>query len=251
MKHPPKWVADALRQSAGPKWIIRRLLDSQELADLWEELPAAWRERVGALPECLAFIRPSERHKPMPWTAENRPDDQAAHAARVARAACELNKELRTFAPLARLRLHQLLPAEELEGTAAAVAVATLMEDLGADPAQARRLFAQLLAMTLAAVPVAAHGDCLLRRLETMAKSYTPKRSALVGRPTKGAAWRTYLIRSCDALAGRAKWPRIGTRRAFVAGLVNALDPAAACDAKAVKESLRPRRGLSGDTNPR
>jgi hypothetical protein len=214
VKHPPKWTADTLRQSAGPPWIIRRLLDSQDLADLWDRLPAAWRERLQVLPEHLGMIRPTPRAKRFPWNAKHRPDAQAAHAARVARLARELNVALRTFAPLAPHRLHQLHPTDDAD-----------------------------LHHALALIEVAGRGDCLLQRLEKMAKRFTPKGSALVARPDKAGAWRTYLIRACDALAGRAQWDRIGDRRAFVAGLVNALDPAAACDAEAVKASTKPRAG--------
>ncbi len=213
MKHPPKWAADTLHESAGPPWIIRRLLDSQDLAELWDRLPAAWRERLQVLPEHLGMIRPTPRAKRFPWNAENRPDEQAVHAARVARLARELNLALRTFAPLKPHRLHQLFPTD--------------------DPA---------LHSELVAIEVAGHGDCLLQRLEEMATKFVPKASALVARPTKEGAWRSYLIRSCDAVAGRAKWERMGERRAFVAGLVNALDPAAACNADAVKASTKPGR---------
>lgn len=221
MKAPPKWAADALRQSHGPKWIIRRLLDSQELADVWDALPSAWRERLSLLPEYLGFMRPSQRYRRMPWTAENRPADQAAHAARVARLAHELNLALRTFVPLGECHVHQFFPSDDM----------------------ARHL-------VLAEIAVAGQGDCLLSRVETMAKRFRPQASTIVNRPTKKSAWRTYLIRKCDQVAGMATWDAIGSRRSFVAGLVNALDPAAACDAEAVKESLRPRRGRSGDTNP-
>jgi len=222
VKHPPKWAAEALCKSAGPRWLIRRLLDSQELADLWDDLPAAWRERLVTLPEYLGSIRPSQRAKRLPWTAEHRPDEQAAHAERVARLARELNVALRTFAPLAPHRLHQLAPTDD--------------PDLHA---------------VFVSVPVAGRGDCLLRRLEKMASAYAPECSALVGRPDKDGAWRTYLIRACERLAGRATWNRIGARRAFVAGLVNAIDPEAACDAEAVKASTKPRRALSPTPNPR
>jgi hypothetical protein len=215
MKQTPQWVRDALDSSGGPRWIREALKASDDLADLWEQMPEAWRTRLSGLPEHLGMVKPSQTRHVMPWTAQHTPAEQKAAAEHIAELARELNDELRRFQPFAPMRLHQFVKADDTE-----------------------------LHQAFAGIPIAARADSLLLRVERMALDYKPTRSALVQKPMREGAYQTYLIRAVDRVARRAKWGSTSLRHAFVAGVVNALDPRTHCDTDAVKESLRATTGV-------
>lgn len=213
----PDWVREALVGSQGPRCIADALVASEELALLWDKLPEASRPNVEVLPFFLAGMLPTKGGRPqrgvtaLSWSAAKRPAEQADAARRVVEAAAALNAALRDFAPLADVRVHQLFPQEDHE-----------------------------LHMMLAGLPVAGHRDCLLSRLGAMAGRFQPERSSLVKRPNKPHAKRTELIRKCHELTNYLGFQlSAGDHFAFVAGLVNVLDPTAEADADTVKESLR------------
>lgn len=214
MKRAPQWAIEELDKSAGPRWIIEGLKQSEELAELWNQVPDQWRKRIVVLPEYLGGIKPSQKLERLPYDADNTPTEQAAQASKVAWLAKELNRELLLFKPMTphgRLTLYALLP--------------------GLDDAMTPGV--------RVGVPFAGKADSLLRRVERSALGYKPTQSSLVKRPGKPGAYTTYLMRAVHRLLSRAKWEDAAALIKFAAGIVNVLDPSPDRDFKTLESSIR------------
>jgi hypothetical protein len=195
----PDWVCDALAQSPAPKKIVDALLNSKELAPLWDTMPQ--RSIVGILPELIGFAGAGDT---LPWSEQWTAIEQRCHAKRIAKLARDLNRELAAFAPLAPFGLWQL----------------TRQDDPSAHD-------------FLVSLPVmAARRDSLLLRLASMADRFLPSAQRTVSRPTTTGAKETYLVRKLGELFGVTP-----TARTFIAELANAIT-GAVWDAERVRKSL-------------
>lgn len=182
----PQWVHDALKQSPAQSDRVDAMLQSIELAPLWNTLPD--RTVVRYLPELVAFVWDGrELPKSEKWT----PAEQRARAKLISKHARALNRELLAFQPLLWFDWWQIAPQEDPDAHA----------------------------LQLGLPAMAAHDErnSLLLRLAWSADRFSPL-ARTVERPEMPRAKETYLVRQIAVALGATP-----AMHAFLAALVNAV----------------------------